>query len=106
MESVAERAIRLAQERGAFDDLPGRGKPLRGLDGPDDENWWIRGYLEPEGLSGEALLPESLLLRREIERLPGEVAGLSDEAAVRSASSGASGTRGGVGVRRYSTTRR
>jgi hypothetical protein len=38
-ETVVERQIRLAQERGDFDDLPGRGKPLPGLDGPP---WWRR----------------------------------------------------------------
>ncbi|MBL8926482.1 MAG: DUF1992 domain-containing protein, partial [Pseudonocardia sp.] len=38
-ETFVERQIRLAQERGEFDDLPGNGKPLPGLDGPDDENW-------------------------------------------------------------------
>jgi hypothetical protein len=83
-ESLVERQIRLAQERGEFDDLPGKGKPLPGLDGPDDENWWLKGYLRREGLSTEPLLPTPLQLRREIERLPETVAGLPDERAVRS----------------------
>jgi hypothetical protein len=82
-ESLVERQIRLAQERGEFDDLPGKGKPLPGLDGPDDENWWLKGYLRREGLSTEPLLPTPLQLRREIERLPDTVAGLPDEQAVR-----------------------
>ena len=83
-ETLVERQIRLAQERGEFDDLPGKGKPLPGLDGPDDENWWVKGYLRREGLSSEPLLPTPLQLRREIERLPDTVAGLPDEQAVRS----------------------
>jgi len=83
-ETLVERQIRLAQERGDFDDLPGTGKPLPGLDGPDDENWWLKGYLRREGLSTEPLLPTPLQLRREIERLPDTVAGLLDEQAVRS----------------------
>ena len=83
VESLVERQIRLAQERGEFDDLPGKGKPLPGLDGPDDENWWLKGYLRREGLSTEPLLPTPLQLRREIERLPDTVAGLPDERAVR-----------------------
>ncbi|HVD28538.1 MAG TPA: DUF1992 domain-containing protein, partial [Mycobacteriales bacterium] len=41
-ESVVEAQIRQAQERGDFDDLPGKGKPIPGLDDPDDEQWWIK----------------------------------------------------------------
>jgi DnaJ-like protein len=82
-ETLVERQIRLAQERGDFDDLPGKGKPLPGLDGPDDEDWWVKGYLRREGLSAEPLLPTPLQLRREIERLPDTVAGLPDERTVR-----------------------
>lgn len=82
-ESVVDRQIRMAQERGDFDDLPGKGKPLRGLDGPDDELWWVRGYVRREGLTGDALLPPSLRLRKEVERLPETVRELPTEAAVR-----------------------
>ncbi len=82
-ETLVERRIRLAQERGEFDDLPGKGKPLPGLDGPDDEDWWVKGYLRREGLSAEPLLPTPLQLRREIERLPDTVSGLPDERTVR-----------------------
>ena len=82
-ETLVERQIRLAQERGEFDDLPGKGRPLPGLDGPDDENWWVKGYLRCEGLSAEPLLPTPLQLRREVERLPETVAGLPDERTVR-----------------------
>jgi Domain of unknown function (DUF1992) len=81
-ETLVERRIRLAQERGDFDDLPGKGKPLP-LEGPDDENWWVRGYLRREGLSAEPLLPTPLQLRREVERLPQTVVDLRDEQAVR-----------------------
>ncbi|AEA25803.1 hypothetical protein GCM10023403_35360 [Pseudonocardia benzenivorans] len=81
-ESVVEEQIRLAAERGAFENLPGKGRPLR-LDGPDDDNWWVRRWIEREGLSGDALLPTSLLLRKEIQRLPGTVAALREEAEVR-----------------------
>ena len=84
-ESAVDRQIRLAQERGAFDDLPGKGRPLPGLDQPYDENWWIRGWLEREGVTAEALLPASILLRREIERLPQTVRAFATEAEVRDA---------------------
>ncbi len=84
-ESVIDRQIRMAQQRGDFDDLPGKGKPLPGLDGPDDENWWVRSYIQREGLSGDALLPEPLQLRKEAERLPEKVRTLPTEQAVRAA---------------------
>jgi hypothetical protein len=82
-ESAVEKAIREAQERGQFDNLPGKGKPLPGLDGPDDELWWVRKYVRREGLSGEEFLPETLLLRRQSERIDDAVAPLRTEQAVR-----------------------
>ncbi|HEY2098849.1 MAG: hypothetical protein QOI50_4008 [Pseudonocardiales bacterium] len=82
-ESVIDEQIRKAQERGDFDNLPGKGKPLPGLDGPDDDLWWVRGYIRREGLSGDALLPPSLQLRKEIERLDDSVRELTAERAVR-----------------------
>lgn len=84
-ESPVDRAIREAVERGDFDDLPGRGKPLPGAGtvGPVDENWWVRGYLRREGLSTEALLPQSVQLRKELDRMDATVAGFGDERRVR-----------------------
>lgn len=84
-ESLVDRQIRLAAERGAFDDLPGRGKPLPGLAEPDDELWWVRGFLRREGLSSEALLPPSVQLRKELDRLPETLRALPSERAVRDA---------------------
>ena len=82
-ESLIDRQIREAQERGDFTDLPGKGKPLPGLDDPHDEDWWIRRWVEREGVPAEALLPTPLQLRKEVERLPETVRGLPGEAAVR-----------------------
>ncbi len=84
-ESLIDQQIRMAEERGDFADLPGKGKPLPGLDGPDDENWWIRGYIQREGLPADALLPTPLQLRKEAERLPDAVRDLPSEEAVRAA---------------------
>jgi hypothetical protein len=84
-ESVLDRQIRLAQERGEFDNLPGAGKPLPGRGEPDDELWWVKGYLRREGLSTEALLPTSLQLARQVERLPETVRPLGSEQLVREA---------------------
>ncbi len=52
-ESVAERRIRQAMERGEFDDLPGAGKPIPGAGEPDDPLWWIRKWVERERLRAE-----------------------------------------------------
>lgn len=84
-ETAVDRAIREAQERGAFDDLPGRGKPLPGLDRPHDDNWWINDWMKREGISTEELLPVSIRLRKEIDRLPSALRALRDEGAVRDA---------------------
>jgi len=63
-ESWIDRQIREAAERGEFEDLPGTGKPIAGLDGTHDENWWIRQKLRREDLS---YLPPSLALKKEAE---------------------------------------
>lgn len=80
-ETWIERQIRVAQDRGDFDNLPGAGKPIP--DHGNDEMWWIKSYLEREGLSGEALLPPELQLRKEIERLPESVRTVPTEQDVR-----------------------
>ncbi|KIA66817.1 DUF1992 domain-containing protein [Nocardia vulneris] len=80
-ESWIDKQIREATERGEFRNLPGAGKPIPR--GSDDENWWLKGYLRKEGVSGDALLPPSILLRRDIERLPETVRELQSERAVR-----------------------
>ena len=80
-ESLIDKKIREAQTRGEFDDLPGSGKPLAGMDQPYDENWWLKDLLRREDLSYP--LPASLALRKEIDRLPGKLAGIRREATVR-----------------------
>ena len=80
-ESLIDRQIREAQERGEFDDLPGKGKPLADLDKPYDENWWLKDLLKREDLSYP--LPTSLALRKEIQDLPQKVADVYSESTVR-----------------------
>ncbi|WP_049578796.1 DUF1992 domain-containing protein [Streptomyces sp. SBT349] len=63
-ETWVDRQIREAEERGELARLPGAGKPLRGLDQPYDDLWWVRGKMESEQLS---YLPPSLALRKEAE---------------------------------------
>jgi Domain of unknown function (DUF1992) len=84
-ESVVDKQIRLAQERGDFDNLPGKGKPLAGIGDPHDELWWVKGYLRREGLTSEMLLPPSIQLRKELDRLPETLRALPSEKEVRDA---------------------
>ena len=81
--SWIDQQISDAAERGAFDNLPGAGKPLprRG----DDEQAWLRAYLEREGVSAEVLLPTPLRLRKEAARLAEAVPALPSEQEVREA---------------------
>ncbi|MEQ4715702.1 DUF1992 domain-containing protein [Nonomuraea sp. B19D2] len=78
-ESWVDRQIREAEERGAFDDLPGAGKPLP--DRPYDEMWWIKQKIQSEGLSMP--LPPTLALRKEAEEALAEARGARSETQVR-----------------------
>lgn len=82
-ETWVDRQIREAQERGVFDDLPGAGKPLTGLDRPFSAERWAADWARREGLETEGMLPEPLWLRKEIERLPDIVRDLDSEDEVR-----------------------
>lgn len=55
--------VRHAIERGEFDDLPGAGKPIPGLDGRHDPDWWAKRLIEREQLTG--LAPPAIALRTE-----------------------------------------
>lgn len=81
--SVVDAQIRAAEERGAFDNLAGAGKPIPGLMEPDDPMWWIKGFVQREGVPAGAMLPPSLALRREVEKLPETLARMRSEKAVR-----------------------
>jgi len=83
--SWIDRQISEAAERGAFDDLPGAGKPLPRRADADDGQAWLREYLRREGVSAEELLPTPLKLRKEVERLTATVHDLGSEQEVRDA---------------------
>jgi hypothetical protein len=53
-ESLAERRIREAADRGEFDDLPGTGQPLPGLDGTYDPDWWVKEWVRRTSLEDTA----------------------------------------------------
>ena len=80
-ESWVDRQIREAIERGEFANLPGQGKPIKGLNGRDDENWWVKAYLERERLP--LPLPTALALRKEVVELAETLADVPDEESVR-----------------------
>ncbi len=82
-ETWADVQIREAMRRGAFDNLPGTGKPLPDRDGPVDEQWWLRDYVRREDVPADVLLPPALRLRKRIEQLPETIRGLPSEHAVR-----------------------
>ena len=78
---VIENAIQQAIRRGEFDDLPGAGKPLPGLTGTHDPDWWIRRKIEREQLTG--LGPPALTLRTEHAEFEAKLDRLGSERAVR-----------------------
>jgi hypothetical protein len=82
-ESWLDKQIREGEQRGEFDNLPGRGKPLPDRGELRDPEWWARSYLAREGGPVDALLPESLQLRKEVERLSETVRDLPAERLVR-----------------------
>jgi len=84
-ETWIDKQIREATERGDFDDLPGKGKPLPGNNEPYDGDWWLKDWLRREGAPVDALLPTPLQLRKEIEQLPDTVRKVRTEEKVRDA---------------------
>ncbi len=79
-ESWVEAQIRVAMEKGAFDNLPGAGKPLPNLDREYDPLWWVKQLVQRERIS---MLPPSLKLLRKVEMELAAIEKLHDEATVR-----------------------
>jgi hypothetical protein len=75
-EQIAERKIREAQEQGAFDDLPGSGKPLS-MD--DDAGVPEDLRMAYKVLKNAGCLPPELELHKEIMRLQDMLRGIDDE---------------------------
>jgi hypothetical protein len=78
--SWVDRQVSEAEERGAFNNLPGAGKPISRRGGTDA---WLQDYLRREGVSADELLPTPLRLRKEAERLTETVQDLCSEDEVR-----------------------
>jgi hypothetical protein len=59
----AEYLIRDAMAQGKFDNLKYTGKPIPGLGEDYDPDWWVKGLIQRENISG--LGPKAILLRTE-----------------------------------------
>ena len=77
--SWVDLQVQQAIERGDFDHLPGAGKPIAGLGGEHDPDWWLKKLIARERITG--VLPPSLQLRKDdaeldalLDRAPSESA--------------------------------
>ncbi len=75
-----DQQIRIAMEKGEFDNLPGAGKPIKDLGSSHDPDWWLKKLVERERI---AVLPPSLQLRKDDAELDGRLDALFSEAEVR-----------------------
>jgi len=78
-ETWIDAQIRVAMEKGVFDNLPGAGKPLPNLGQEYDPLWWVKQLAQREQIS---MLPPSLELLRKVEKELATIE-LHDEATVR-----------------------
>lgn len=67
----AEYLIRDAMAQGKFDNLKYAGKPIPGLGEAYDPDWWVKGLVQRENISG--LGPKAILLRTEDAELDGRL---------------------------------
>ena len=82
--SWIDQQIADAEQRGVFNDLPGKGKPLNlKPTGGDYGDAWVRDYARREGVQPDEFLPTPLKLRREIEALTEDVGQFRSEEEVR-----------------------
>src|SRR5262245_53400336 len=79
---LAEERIQAAQAEGAFENLPGFGKPIPGIDEPHDDLWWVKDKLKREQLSS---LPPALAIRLDVEKTLQAISAFEREAEIREA---------------------
>ena len=60
-----DTVVDLAIRRGEFDDLPLAGKPIPGLGGTHDPDWWLKNLVEREKITG--VLPSAQLRQDDAE---------------------------------------
>ena len=76
---IVDRAV----ASGEFDDLALAGKPIPGLGESHDPDWWVKGLIERENITG--LGPRAILLRQEDAELDDRLDRLYTEQQVREA---------------------
>lgn len=72
--------VQRAMERGDFDELPGAGKPIKGLGATHDPDWWVKQLVERERIT---VLPPALQLRKDDAELDARLDALAAETEVR-----------------------
>ncbi len=77
----ADYLVRDAMAQGKFDNLKYAGKPIPGLGERYDPDWWVKGLLQRENISG--LGPPAILLRTEDAELDAKLDGQYTEQQVR-----------------------
>jgi hypothetical protein len=76
-----DQQLRVAMERGDFDNLPGAGKPIKDLGTQHDPDWWIKRLIEREKITG--VLPPALQLRKDDAELDARLDRHTSESEVR-----------------------
>lgn len=79
-ESWIERQIEEGRRSGAFDDLPGEGRPIDDLDRPHDDLWWVKAKMQREDV---AVTPPTIAIRTERDAVVEEAMSASSETEVR-----------------------
>src|SRR5262249_43555339 len=79
-ETWIDEQIREAREAGAFDNLPGAGKPLADLRVENDPEWWAKKPIKHDGNTDP---PPALELRRKLRATLDGLSALRDEREVR-----------------------
>ena len=79
-ESWIERQIEEGRRDGAFDDLPGHGRPIDDLDQPHDDLWWVKAKMRREEV---AVTPPTIAIRTERDTVVEAAMSASDETEVR-----------------------
>jgi len=69
---VAEQRIREAMDAGRFDELPGAGQPLPGVDEPWDHFTWVRRWMAQRGLDAGTVRGELHQAIAEVRRKRGD----------------------------------
>jgi DnaJ-like protein len=83
-----DQQIDEAKERGAFDNLPGAGKPLPDRGDEDFGQSWLREWVQREGVTIDEMLPPPLKLRKKAALLAERAPGMRGEQDVRDAVTG------------------